>query len=113
MGTATIRPSCVTRWSVGNQMTQMAVATQTAAASAAASPLARSLAVRVGAVVSPDERRVHLRPTPTLGGLAMFVGFLAGMAVASRMHQFHPVFQGTSEPAGVILGATVIFGLGT
>jgi UDP-GlcNAc:undecaprenyl-phosphate GlcNAc-1-phosphate transferase len=75
-------------------------------------PLVRRLAFRIGAVVAPDERRVHLRPTPTLGGIGMFLGFVVGMAVASRMHQFRPVFEGTSEPLGVLLGAAVIFGLG-
>ena len=31
-----------------------------------------------------DARHVHTKPTPTLGGAAMFVGFLAAMAVASQ-----------------------------
>jgi UDP-GlcNAc:undecaprenyl-phosphate GlcNAc-1-phosphate transferase len=75
-------------------------------------PFVRALAVRVGAVVAPDERRVHLRPTATLGGLAMFLGFLAGMAAASQLHQFDPVFEGTSEPLGILLAATVIFAVG-
>ena len=75
-------------------------------------PLVRLLAIRFGAVVAPDERRVHLRPTATLGGLAMFFGFLAGMVTASRLDQFDPVFQGTSEPVGILLGATVIFAVG-
>jgi UDP-GlcNAc:undecaprenyl-phosphate GlcNAc-1-phosphate transferase len=82
------------------------------ATTALSTPVVRRLAERFGAVVAPDERRVHLRPTATLGGIAMFLGFLAAMAVASRMSQFDPVFEGTSEPAGVILAATVIFGLG-
>ena len=72
-------------------------------------PLVRALAVRIGAVVAPDERRVHLRPTATLGGLAMYLGFLAGMAVATQVEQFDPVFRSTSEPLGVLLGATIIF----
>jgi UDP-GlcNAc:undecaprenyl-phosphate GlcNAc-1-phosphate transferase len=75
-------------------------------------PLVRMLAVRVGAVVAPDERRVHLRPTATLGGLAMYLGFLAGMATASRVPQFDPVFESTSEPLGVLLGATIILLVG-
>jgi UDP-GlcNAc:undecaprenyl-phosphate GlcNAc-1-phosphate transferase len=79
---------------------------------AAATPFVRALALRFGAVVAPDERRVHTRPTPTLGGMAMFAGFLAGMATATRLHQFDPVFEGTSEPVGIILGATVIFAVG-
>ena len=82
------------------------------ATTALTTPIVRLLAVRFGAVVAPDERRVHTRPTATLGGLAMFLGFLAAMATASRLEQFEPVFSGTSEPIGILLGATVIFAVG-
>src|SRR5205807_8125357 len=51
-------------------------------------------------------------PTPTLGGAAMFVAFLAAMAVAAVLPGFRPVFSGSSEPIGVIVAATVIFGVG-
>src|SRR5437764_7029067 len=78
----------------------------------AATPVARRVAIRVGAVVYPDERRVHTSPTPTLGGAAMFVGFLAAMAVAAALPSFRPVFSRSSEPFGVIIAATVIFGVG-
>ena len=45
-------------------------------------PVVRFVAFKVGAVVAPDERRVHERPTATLGGTAMFLAFLAAFAVA-------------------------------
>jgi UDP-GlcNAc:undecaprenyl-phosphate/decaprenyl-phosphate GlcNAc-1-phosphate transferase len=74
-------------------------------------PIVRILAFRFGAVVLPsaDARHVHKDPTPTLGGAAMFMGFLAAMAVAAHMHQFREMFSGNSEPVGVLLGAGVIF----
>jgi UDP-GlcNAc:undecaprenyl-phosphate GlcNAc-1-phosphate transferase len=75
-------------------------------------PLVRRLAVRIGAVVAPDDRRVHTRPTPTLGGLAMYLGFLAAMGVATRIDQFDPVFRTSSEALGVVLGATIMFIVG-
>src|SRR5207248_2061828 len=77
-------------------------------------PFVRILAIRFGAVVTPssDARHVHTRPTPTLGGTAMFVGFLAAMAVASHMSQFHEMFQSSSEPFGLIPGAGVMFVVG-
>jgi UDP-GlcNAc:undecaprenyl-phosphate GlcNAc-1-phosphate transferase len=78
----------------------------------ATTPLVRWLAWRTGVVVAPDERRVHLVPTPVLGGLSMYVGFLAGMGVATQVSQFDPVFRGTSEPLGILLGATIIFLVG-
>jgi UDP-GlcNAc:undecaprenyl-phosphate GlcNAc-1-phosphate transferase len=75
-------------------------------------PAVRWLAMRAGVVQAPDERRVHLAPTPILGGLSMFLGFLAGLAAASRLEQFEPVFEGTSEPLAIIVGATIIFVVG-
>ncbi len=77
-----------------------------------ATPMVRRLAVGMRAVVAADERRVHERPTPTLGGLAMYAGLLAGMVAAARIPQFDLVFSGTTEPLGVVLGATVIFAVG-
>jgi UDP-GlcNAc:undecaprenyl-phosphate/decaprenyl-phosphate GlcNAc-1-phosphate transferase len=72
----------------------------------------RMLAVRVGAIVHPDERRSHLRPTPTLGGSAMFLAFLAAMATASRLGGFESVFHQNSEPLGVVIGAAAIYIVG-
>ena len=78
----------------------------------AVTPLVRRLSIRVGAVVAPDPRHVHDRPLPTLGGAAMFLGFLVAIAVASRIPQFRSMFHGSSEPVGVILAAGVIFVVG-
>ncbi|HET7652848.1 MAG TPA: MraY family glycosyltransferase [Acidimicrobiales bacterium] len=76
-------------------------------------PIVRRVSIRIGAVVAPGERRVHTAPTPTLGGTAMYVAFLAAMAVAYVIPQFRDnIFSGSSEPLGVVLGATVIFGVG-
>jgi UDP-GlcNAc:undecaprenyl-phosphate/decaprenyl-phosphate GlcNAc-1-phosphate transferase len=68
--------------------------------------------VKFSLLVMPDERRVHERPTPTIGGAAMFVAFLIAMCVASQLKPFRPVFRGSSEPLGVVIGAAVIFAVG-
>ncbi|MEO7443144.1 MAG: MraY family glycosyltransferase [Acidimicrobiales bacterium] len=70
--------------------------------------LVRRVAIRLGAVVLPDDRRVHARPTPTAGGVAMFLALVFAMGVASRMGQFRALFEGSSEPVGVVLAAAVI-----
>jgi UDP-GlcNAc:undecaprenyl-phosphate/decaprenyl-phosphate GlcNAc-1-phosphate transferase len=76
-------------------------------------PLVRRAAIRVGAVVSPGERRVHATPTPTLGGVAMFAGLLAAMGVAALLPQFrNTVFADSSEPLGILLAAGIILGVG-
>ncbi|MCX7621851.1 MAG: undecaprenyl/decaprenyl-phosphate alpha-N-acetylglucosaminyl 1-phosphate transferase, partial [Acidimicrobiales bacterium] len=75
-------------------------------------PVVRHLATRFGAVVKPDERRVHTLPTPTLGGIAMFVGLVAGMIVAWRLEAFREVFSGSTEPLGIVGAAFVILVVG-
>ena len=50
------------------------------AISLAATPFVISLAHKIGAVDVPDsERRVHKKPIPRLGGLAIFYGFLIAL----------------------------------
>lgn len=68
----------------------------------------RRFAFRIGAVVRPDARHVHERPTPTLGGVAMLLGVLAGMFTAWCMGSFDAVFTGSTEPLGLVLAAIVI-----
>jgi len=75
-------------------------------------PLVRRLAVRIGAVVRPDERRVHARPTPTLGGIGMLGGFCVGMFVAWRMDAFTTIFEGNTEPLGLVIAAVLILAVG-
>jgi len=75
-------------------------------------PAFRWLSFRVGAVVAPDERRIHTRPLAVLGGGAILLGFLAGLAVAWQDGTFDAVFTASTVPLGVALGAIVIFGVG-
>ena len=77
-----------------------------------ATPAVWRLAVRLGAVVAPGERRVHLRPTPTLGGVAMLIAFLAAMGVAALLPDFDIVFSSSSEPLGLMMAAIVILAVG-
>lgn len=50
-------------------------------ASLALTPLARYVGVRFGALDVPDERKVHLVPTPRLGGAAIFVSTLCAVGL--------------------------------
>lgn len=80
---------------------------------AAILPLAISLGYRFRVLAEPDgERRLHEKAVPQIGGLAMLVGVLVGLGVASRMNQFHDVFASSSEPVGVLVGALIISAIG-
>lgn len=72
----------------------------------------RRLAIRLGAVVPPNPRGVHTKPLVSLGGAGMFIGFLVAMGVAWQVPQFHEMFNGSSEPLGVVLAAAVMFFVG-
>ncbi len=78
----------------------------------AATPLVGMLARRQGWVYLPNDRTVHQTPLPDVGGLAMFVGFLAAMATAWFVDAFDTLFDSNSEPLGVLLAATIVFAVG-
>lgn len=70
----------------------------------AATPLMIRLAKHMGAIDVPkDGRRVHKVPTPRLGGLAIFLGFLAGLLY---------MYEIDSRMVGVLTGAAIIVTLG-
>jgi UDP-GlcNAc:undecaprenyl-phosphate/decaprenyl-phosphate GlcNAc-1-phosphate transferase len=73
---------------------------------------ARRIAVQIGYVAQPDDRKVHQRVTPEAGGVAMFVAMLVTWAVAASIPALSPLFRGSSEPLGLILGAAAIFVVG-
>ena len=72
----------------------------------------RRIAMQIGYVAQPDDRKVHQSITPQSGGVAMFLAMLVAWAVAASIPALAPLFQGSSEPLGLILGATVIFVVG-
>ncbi len=68
------------------------------------SPLVKSFAYKIGAIDVPkDSRRMHKKPVPRLGGLAIFLGFMISLLI------FVPVDH---QIRGILLGATIIVVLG-
>lgn len=67
-------------------------------------PLARGIAKKIGAIDMPgEERRMHTAPTPRLGGLALFFGFLVSVLCFCEI---------TQELIGLLCGAVIIVTLG-
>lgn len=81
-------------------------------ATMAATPVVRSIARRLGWMALPDPRKVHLVPTPDVGGIAMYVGVVAAFVVAWRMDRFAGLFSGNSEPVGLVLAALIMLVVG-
>lgn len=75
-------------------------------------PLVIRLSPRMQAVVEPDARRVHTRPTPTAGGLAMIIGVVAAAVVAFLHPEFTDVVAARTEMLGVVAAAGVMWSVG-
>jgi len=84
----------------------------TAGAVLAVTPMVRWLAVKMGAIDRPSDRKVHPKPTPTLGGLGILAGVFVGLAVAYFFPEFRKIYRQTFELQGTLLGAVVITGVG-
>ena len=72
----------------------------------------RRFAARISFVAEPDERRLHHHAIPYGGGPAMFLAFLVAIIVADHVGHLSEIFQGSSEPLGIVLGSAVILGVG-
>jgi UDP-GlcNAc:undecaprenyl-phosphate GlcNAc-1-phosphate transferase len=83
-----------------------------AAATAGTVPFVIKIAHRQAWLATPDERRMHPVPTPDVGGIAMFVGILAGVIGASLLGDFNQLFEDSTEIIGVLVASAIIFALG-
>lgn len=62
-------------------------------------PLVKRLAIKIGAIDQPSDRKVHTKVMPRLGGLAIYISFLLGIAI------YQPNSPYTNA---IILGSIVI-----
>ena len=59
-------------------------------------PLIKKIAVHINALDIPNARKVHNKPIPRLGGLGIFIGFLAGyMIFAKNTIQMNSILIGS------------------
>ena len=67
-------------------------------------PVVKTFAYKVGAIDVPkDNRRMHKKPIPRLGGLAIFMGFMVAILLFGQI---------TKQMQGILLGAVIIVVLG-
>ena len=73
----------------------------------------RWFANRRGIIKRPGarDRDIHTVPVANASGIAMFGAFLVAMFIAWRLPFFSGVFRDSSEPLGVVLGASIIVGI--
>ena len=70
-----------------------------------ATPLARYLAPRIGMIDQPEERKVHRRPVPRMGGAAIFLAVIVAAIILGRRYKF-------TQFGSILIGATGVSFLG-
>lgn len=68
-------------------------------------PIASRVATALGLVDQPSARKIHLKPVPLLGGVAIYLAFIAALLLFSDAFYVHQVI-------GILLGATWVSFLG-
>ncbi len=86
----------------------------TAAVTFLLTPLVRRFAVATHAMHAPRARDTHTKPTPLLGGLAMYGGLVAGLIMASRLTALQDPFEtaGSKTAAGLLLAGALVVVVG-
>jgi UDP-GlcNAc:undecaprenyl-phosphate/decaprenyl-phosphate GlcNAc-1-phosphate transferase len=86
----------------------------TAAVTYVLTPLVRRVAIATHAMHEPRARDTHTRPTPLLGGLAMYGGLVAGLLLASRLSFVQDPFRsaGSRSQAGLLLAGGLVVVVG-
>jgi UDP-GlcNAc:undecaprenyl-phosphate GlcNAc-1-phosphate transferase len=75
-------------------------------------PVVRQLALRVGWIDRPSDRKVHPTVTPTVGGLAIHLGVLAGLVAARFLPFLRTLFDTSSDLDAAAIAGTAIVMLG-
>ncbi len=65
-----------------------------------------------GLMVMPDARRMHDKPTASLGGGAMYLGFVAAFVVAWLSGAFEASFASSTEPWAILACGTLAYLVG-
>jgi UDP-GlcNAc:undecaprenyl-phosphate GlcNAc-1-phosphate transferase len=95
--------------------TYIAILILSALGSFLATPWARRLAKKIGAVDQPSDRKIHSQPTPRLGGIAVFFGFCLPFAIFYILqNRVSTIFRNYEKPvlALVLAGiAMLILGI--
>src|SRR5690625_3585245 len=68
-----------------------------------ATPFVKKIAFKYGMTDLPSARKVHVRPIPTIGGIAIFFSFIIGLLILQPVSAYH---------FSILIGALIIVLLG-
>jgi UDP-GlcNAc:undecaprenyl-phosphate GlcNAc-1-phosphate transferase len=90
----------------------LAVFLAAAATTLVTTPVVKRFAVAIGAIDRPSDRKVHPSATPTIGGVAMYMGLLVGLVVSRLLPFFEDVNRASPEPLAALVVCTLMVALG-
>ena len=67
-------------------------------------PFTKRMAIRLGFIDHPDERKVHTSPLPRIGGVAIYLGCILALLLSDRFY--------LSQLVSIMIGATIVSFLG-
>lgn len=68
-----------------------------------ATPHVKELAIKAGAMDTPNERKVHREPIPRMGGLAIYFGVVAAVFISMKINH---------EILGILVGGSIMLAVG-
>jgi UDP-GlcNAc:undecaprenyl-phosphate GlcNAc-1-phosphate transferase len=77
-----------------------------------ATPLVRRASLRVGWIDRPSDRKIHPRPTPTVGGLAIYLGVAAGLLATRFVPFLADLYETSSDLDAAAVAGSLIVALG-
>jgi UDP-GlcNAc:undecaprenyl-phosphate GlcNAc-1-phosphate transferase len=77
-----------------------------------ATPFVRRFVIGVGAIDHPSDRKVHPVDTPTMGGLAMYLGLVVALVASRFLPFFDDLNAASPEPLAALVTCTLMVGLG-
>ena len=78
----------------------------------ATTPLVRRVALKTGAIDHPSDRKVHPKPTATLGGLAIYLGVVAALGLTYLLPGGKALYHSSSELLAALVAGTALVVLG-
>jgi UDP-GlcNAc:undecaprenyl-phosphate/decaprenyl-phosphate GlcNAc-1-phosphate transferase len=75
-------------------------------------PVVRAISLRLGWIDRPSDRKVHPKPTPTAGGLAIFAGVAAAIAISRVVPTLRGIHEASSDQDAALAAAVVIVAVG-
>ncbi|SRR3989339_843386 len=75
-------------------------------------PIIQKIAIKINAVDLPGERKIHLLPVPRLGGVGIYLGFVAAVITSLIISNYYNINLDLKAMLGIFLGGSLLLIVG-